>query len=96
MDVKDAVKAAKSYVAEIFAEEKIVEIGLEEVEFDDRKKEWKITIGFRRPWVKKEEPSEMAAAFQPRNYHDRWYKLVRIRDMNGEVVAVKDRELRVA
>ena len=34
MDVREAVGAAKDYVARVFAEEDIGSIGLEEVEFD--------------------------------------------------------------
>ena len=34
MDVKEAVQVAKNYVIELFAEEGIVDVGLEEVDFD--------------------------------------------------------------
>ena len=34
MDVKEAVRTAKSQVAEIFSDESIVDVGLEEVEFE--------------------------------------------------------------
>ena len=96
MEVKDAVKIAKAYISDLFRDENIIELGLEEVEFDDTKKEWNVTVGFRRPWKRKKEPSDSAVVFQPYNYHDRWYKLVRIRDVDGDVLAVKDRELKAA
>ena len=35
MDVKEAVQAARSYIADVFGSEKISNMGLEEVEFDD-------------------------------------------------------------
>jgi hypothetical protein len=49
MDVKEAVAGAKKYVGELFAQEGLINIGLEEVEFDEPTKEWHITIGFSRP-----------------------------------------------
>ena len=36
MDVKEAVNTAKAYVAELFANEGLSNLGLEEVEFDYR------------------------------------------------------------
>jgi hypothetical protein len=48
LDVQDAIKKARDYVGEIFKDEPIADIGLEEVEFDTDS--WKITIGFNRIW----------------------------------------------
>jgi hypothetical protein len=50
MDVQQAVKSAKSWVLDVLQDEKPVNLGLEEVEFDDEKQIWKITLGFSRPW----------------------------------------------
>ena len=50
MDVKEAVQAAKKHVAEIFADESIANVGLEEVEFNEIEQVWAITIGFSRFW----------------------------------------------
>ena len=50
MDVKDAVNAAKTYVAQLFADEGLSNLGLEEVEFDDGSGAWRVTVGFSRPW----------------------------------------------
>ena len=49
MDVREAARTAKTYIADVFAEEDIDELGLEEVDFDDRSNLWKITISFLRP-----------------------------------------------
>ena len=49
MDVREAARTAKTYIADVFAEEDIDEVGLEEVDFDDRSNIWKITISFLRP-----------------------------------------------
>ncbi len=43
MDVKEAVATAKSYIQNLFGEEGIAELGLEEVEFEDIG-DWLVTI----------------------------------------------------
>ncbi len=50
MDVKDAIKVAKGWVSDIYSDEGILNLGLEEVEFDEAAQLWKITVGFSRPW----------------------------------------------
>jgi len=50
MDVKEAVKRAKQYVAELYEEEGLVNLGLEEIEFDEKAGLWRVTLGFSRPW----------------------------------------------
>ena len=50
MDVKEAVQTAKKYVAELFTDETIADVGLEEVEFNNTSNSWEVTIGFSRPW----------------------------------------------
>ncbi len=50
MDVKQAVRTAKKYVADILSEEPVANIGLEEVEFDEIENIWAVTIGFSRNW----------------------------------------------
>ena len=48
MDVYEAVEIAKSYVAKLYDEEHIKEIGLEEVELQGNS--WLVTVGFTRVW----------------------------------------------
>jgi hypothetical protein len=50
MDVRQAVKSAKDWVLDVMKEEQPINLGLEEVEFDDEDQIWKITLGFSRPW----------------------------------------------
>jgi hypothetical protein len=89
MNVKDAVRAAKQYVAELFADEGLSDLGLEEVEFDDAAKVWKVTIGFSRPWDRTVTPLTAIArgGSLPRSY-----KVVRIDDATGTVKSVKEYE----
>jgi hypothetical protein len=50
MNVTEAVAAAKKYIGELFAQEGISNLGLEEIEFDEHAGEWRVTVGFSRPW----------------------------------------------
>ena len=50
MQVKEAVANAKQYLADLFREEGLSDLGLEEVEFDESTDSWCVTLGFSRPW----------------------------------------------
>lgn len=88
MDVRQAVDQAKRYVVELFTNEGITNLGLEEVEFDDGV--WNVTVGFSRPW---DTPSGFAALAQAQ-LQRRSYKIVRIDDGSAHVLSVKNRELK--
>jgi uncharacterized protein YdeI (YjbR/CyaY-like superfamily) len=49
MDVKEAIEKAKQYVKDIYAEEQITHLGLEEVERSAKSGTWAITLAFSRP-----------------------------------------------
>jgi hypothetical protein len=87
MDVKEAVRAAKQYVQEVFADEGISDVGLEEVEFNDQAEEWRVTIGFSRAWDKQSPFALAPAAARPRSY-----KVLRISDKTGDIISVRNRE----
>lgn len=87
MEVREAVATAKSYLAEFFADEKIENLGLEEVELDESTNTWRITLGFSRPWDRAITP---LSPFQPRQ---RAYKVVQISADNGKFISVKNREI---
>ena len=84
MDVKEAVQIAKKYVIDLFEEEGISDIGLEEVVFASNS--WTITIGFSRPW-NRNIGSVLGGQVS------RSYKALRIQDEDGQVLSVKDRAL---
>lgn len=86
LEVKEAVKLAKTYIADLYDGEDISNIGLEEVDYDDR--EWRITIGFFRPW---EKPGNIVFSTPERiaDFH-RTYKVVHIDDDSGRVITVKN------
>lgn len=88
MDVKQAVQIAKKHITEIFADEPIENVGLEEVEFDEIKNAWAVTIGFSRFWG---HPSNFVRAFD--SDAARTFKTVRIDDKSGRVQSVKHRDV---
>ena len=86
MDVKQAARTAKKYVIDIFSDEQIDHVGLEEVKFDHDSDVWEITIGFSRPW----DRALLQIAPDPAR---RSYKVVRINDTDGHVLSVVHRAL---
>jgi hypothetical protein len=91
MTVREAVATAKTHLQELFQEEHVANLGLEEVEFDEDHSEWRITLGFSRPWDR--EPAGFLAALeQPPRRVARDLKLVRISDNDGKVISIKNHE----
>jgi hypothetical protein len=88
MEVKEAIALARQYVKDVFSDEQLNDIGLEELEFDDDKDIWSITLGFSRPWQASATQNALAALVSPR----RDYKVVRISDKTKKVLSVKNRE----
>lgn len=89
MEVKQAVEIAKNHILDLFANEGLSNLGLEEVEFDDVSGVWNVTVGFSRPWDKLS--GAFAAIAQAAN-PTRSYKVVKINDDSGRVLSVKNRE----
>ena len=89
MDAKEAVQAAKQHIIDIFSDEEIIHIGLEEITLDDRTDEWVVTIGFERPWGK----SGILHQTILESVKRRTYKVVRIQNPGGEVTSLTDRIL---
>lgn len=103
MDVKEAVQKSINYVKEVFAAEKIQNIGLEEVEFNEYDNIWEITVGFSRPWDFPQPNSLVARLQQNIGVGDglapsphRQFKIVQVDNQSGKVKSVKIRELKDA
>ena len=89
MDAKQAVSRAREYLVELFDGEEISEVGLEEVDFDGMQNEWRITLGFSRPWDRRADlGTALAGRPSPRSY-----KVIRIHDPDGEIKSLTDRVL---
>ncbi len=89
MNVKEVVKIAIEHINDVFSDEELSNVGLEEVTFNDQGDFWSVTVGFSRPWDY-QKPS-VVAGLQPRQAV-RQFKVVEVRDRDGEVLAVKIRE----
>jgi hypothetical protein len=97
MDVKEAIAAAKSYVRDVYADEALSNLGLEETEYDESFHRWNITIGFSRPWNAPRSPAQVVldqigALGAAASLGRRVYKIVTISDQ-GDVIAMKNREV---
>ena len=89
MEGKEAARTAKNYIIDLFADEAIADVGFEEVYFDHESNDWKITIGFHRPW---DHRNKLLTALGDQ-YPARSYKVVRIDDDDGRVISVTDHVL---
>ena len=91
MDVKQVIAAAKAYVAEVYSDETITNLGLEEVIEDVQQGCWQITLAFSRPWntprSRAQEVLENLGGVSPLK---RSYKVVSV-SRDGHVIAMKDR-----
>ena len=83
MEAKEAVQTAKQYVWDLFGDEGVAEIGLEEIEGAPGEF-WKITIGFSRDWDR--NLSSVLGGQRSRSY-----KVIRVNDKDGRVLSIKDR-----
>ena len=95
-DAKEAAKKAIAYVRELFSDEKITNLGLEEI--DRRGATWLITVGFSRPWNDQRtlaetlKESSFAGQFDVRLFPPaRDYKVVVVDAKNGDVLKVRMR-----
>lgn len=93
MEVKDAIRAAKTYVATVYADESVTNIGLEEIEFDDTTDTWSITIGFSRPWnTVRSAQTVLLESFGTKPAVRRSFKVVHV-DSSGKIVSMSHRKL---
>ncbi len=92
MDVKRAAGLAKKHVGDLFAEEGISNVGLEEIELDANRRFWVVTVGFSRPW----DHGGMASVTLGQRVLRRSYKVLKVDNGTGKVASVKDRILQEA
>jgi len=91
MDDKEAIAAAKKYVNEVYADEQVTNLGLEEIEHNVSAGTWVITLGFSRPWntprTRAQEVLENLGAVSSLR---RSYKVVTITE-DGTVLSMRNR-----
>lgn len=93
MEVKEAVSAAKTYVRDLYEpDEAISNLGLEEVEFDAGRHEWKITVAFSRPWnTHRTRARAILESMGEVTPQKRSYKIITVSE-SGKVLSMKNRE----
>ncbi len=90
MQVRAAVEIAKGYVLDLFGEDGLAGLRLEEVELG-ADGVWNVTVGFTRPLVLTGGLADTLAGLGG-PMGPRTYRLVRVRDDDGGVLSVKIRE----
>ncbi len=94
MLASEAVQAAKDYILDLFKDEKIARVGLEELEFRAEDATWEVTIGFQRLW-QTDSPARLGnVLLPPPAKPGRTYKTVCIGD-DGTVISLKHRDVSV-
>ena len=95
MGAKEAVRAAKEHIADLFRDEGVTDVGLEELQHypDGELGVWEVTIGFRRVW-KGPDPVGSPLAILSGRTRPRTYKIVRISD-EGKMLSLKHRQVSV-
>ncbi|MDT7041625.1 hypothetical protein [Candidatus Nitronereus thalassa] len=93
MNIKEAVKIAIEHARDVFEHEKISNLGLEEVEFNESQNEWRITVGFSRPW------DETKGALGPLLLGqgmsaNRSFKILTINDRTGRIKSIKNYQIK--
>jgi hypothetical protein len=97
VDVKEAVKAAREYLSQLYDTGPLRDIFLEEVELSYDEKHWYVTIGFSRPIAPKDPiPPWSSASLSSidtlsRQSFERVYKLFEVDSATGQVRAMKIR-----
>ena len=94
MGAKEAVRAAKEHIADLFQDEGVMDVGLEELDYrDGGPGVWETTIGFRRVWKGPDPVGNPLAVLSGRT-SPRTYKIVRVSDQ-GEVLSLKHRQVSI-
>ena len=96
MDVKEAAQTARKYVADVFADDNISYVALEEVDFDEGSDIWRITLSFLRPTGTMNNLDLISPGLSRGENVRRSYKIVNVDDQSGRVISVKHRVLKAA
>jgi hypothetical protein len=88
MDVKEAVRSAKRWVLDVMDDEHPANLGLEEVEYNDEKQLWRITLGFSRAW---NSNRGALSGMSGEALQKRAYRTIIVDDRSGEVKGMQRR-----
>lgn len=91
IEVKQAIKNATIAVDEFLNQVNFSQLQVEEVEHNENKKEWLITLGFNIS--KPNTLKNIGLTLQGDQQYDRKYKIFKINDQTGEVLSMKIRKI---
>jgi len=92
MDVNLAVRKALEAVKNLFSGQELPNLALEEVEFDEERKEWVVAVGYDSPRIiRKSEGSPLFPSTTTTEQVERVYKQVRINADTGAFVSLRAR-----
>ncbi len=91
VSVKEAVASSIKYVKDLYPEEPLNDLLLEEVELSDDEKFWLVTLGFTRKTI----PYSHSALdlLTHREDYERVYKVIKVKAEDGNPVSLKIRKL---
>lgn len=89
LTVNSAVINAMQFVKELYKNQKLEDVLLEEVEFSESSNQWLVTIGFT---INKEKDNSSSLILSKRET-ERKYKVVHIDAQSGEFISMKIREI---
>lgn len=99
--MKEAVIQAKSYAKELYDDEDIEDLSLEEIDFDDTSDKWRVTLGYniKRHSFEKNLNSPISELINPFNQNQdskiktiREYKIFEINANNGNLIKMTIRK----
>lgn len=93
IDIKNAVDAARDEAAELFANEPLVNLALEEIEFDEEKQHWLVTLGYDSPNRVTRKTTGPSLFPTIEEEIPRKYKLFRIDANDGHLISMNIRSL---
>lgn len=92
MDDKEAIALAKNYVRDVYADENLTNLGLEEIEHVPSNGAWIITLSFSRPWnTPRSRAQEVLENLGAASSLKRSHKVITLTDA-GTVLSMKNRE----
>lgn len=89
MEVRDAVARAKAHLAQVFADEPIAGIELEEVVRDDSGRSWDVTLGLVRP--RQADPAARNYLAELLAASRRSLKVVKVAEPDGRLISITNR-----
>ena len=93
LNANEAVGRAFMTIRELIPEDQLPNLALEEVEFDDKNEEWRITVGYDSPRVIKKTSPASSLFGTTTEETERNYKILRIDGHTGDFISMKIRKL---